>query len=541
MLPLRPQPGFPKATQMLRNPFPQLLAAIILLTSGCDTSAPEVPRQPDPVHQDVGASTPRSEVDAPAPGVAVWDVIYMQQQPVGYQSLLLAPRGQGDAVVFDATASSALRVQRFGEVTHETLQMSSRENRDGEVVWIESRIQSGGGEIHTTGRRQGSELQCETRSGDGAHQWSVPLPSHCGGFFAVEWSLHRSPLVPGEHRELSAIVPVLNQVASIALTAGDYEPVALLEETIDLLPVRQRLVLPGGVTMDSISWVNATGDILKAEIATLQQTSYRVNRETALGAFQQASFDLGQFSSVRLPRPLAAPQLTRQVRYQIRMREDNPAEFFRHTPGQSVTVVDPHTIILTVRALSPHDGSAPPLSETPPGPAERQPSAMIQSDATVVRELVEEIKPPTRDPWSLAVATERFVFNSLTQKDFSTAFATAADVARSRQGDCTEHAVLTAALCRAQQVPCRVLVGLVYVGAQQGFAFHMWNEAWIEDRWIPIDATMGRGRVAATHLILGRSGLETGDTFTSLLPVMKVMGKLEIEVLDAQYDTGPIP
>ena len=41
--------------------------------------------------------------------------------------------------------------------------------------------------------------------------------------------------------------------------------------------------------------------------------------------------------------------------------------------------------------------------------------------------------------------------------------ATAAEVARSREGDCTEHAVLLAALARARGIPARVAMGLVYV------------------------------------------------------------------------------
>ena len=40
-----------------------------------------------------------------------------------------------------------------------------------------------------------------------------------------------------------------------------------------------------------------------------------------------------------------------------------------------------------------------------------------------------------------------------TEKDLSVGFATAADVARTAQGDCTEHAVLLAALLRASDIP----------------------------------------------------------------------------------------
>ena len=332
----------------------RLLAALALL-SGCQPTGLEAPGQHELHREPASAADHDSGAALPAQSPPAWDVIYMRQQPVGYQSLTLAPQLQGEETVFDATASSALRVQRFGQPTQETLQMASRETRDGEVVWVESRTQSGGGQMHTVGRRRGNELHWESHAGDQLQQWSLPLPPKCGGYFAVEWSLRRQPLKPGEQRELSAIVPVLNQVASVTLTAGNYEPVALLNETVDLLPIHQHLVLPSGGSIDSISWMNATGDVQKSEIATLQQVSYRVDRATALEAIQQATFDLGQFSTVRLAQPLVNPQRTRQVRYQIRMHEGNPAEYFLDGPSQSVTVVDAHTLALTVRAIRPDD------------------------------------------------------------------------------------------------------------------------------------------------------------------------------------------
>ena len=92
-------------------------------------------------------------------------------------------------------------------------------------------------------------------------------------------------------------------------------------------------------------------------------------------------------------------------------------------------------------------------------------------------------------------------------KNFSQAFATAAEVARSLEGDCTEHAVLLAALCRARKIPARVAFGLVYYPPQKGFAYHMWNEVWIADRWVPLDATLGLGGIGADHIKLGDSNL----------------------------------
>jgi transglutaminase/protease-like cytokinesis protein 3 len=132
------------------------------------------------------------------------------------------------------------------------------------------------------------------------------------------------------------------------------------------------------------------------------------------------------------------------------------------------------------------------------------------------------------------VTLEKHVHDNLITTDFSQVFASAADVARTGRGDCTEYAVLLAALCRARGIPARVAFGLVYVAPQQGFLYHMWTEVWIKDRWIPIDATLGRGGIGADHLKLSDSNLKGASAYTSLLPIANVVGRLKIDVVRAE-------
>ena len=55
------------------------------------------------------------------------------------------------------------------------------------------------------------------------------------------------------------------------------------------------------------------------------------------------------------------------------------------------------------------------------------------------------------DPWEKAVKIEHWVARNLKDKNFKTAFAPASEVARNLSGDCTEHGVLVAAMCRAPE------------------------------------------------------------------------------------------
>src|SRR5207302_1739264 len=105
------------------------------------------------------------------------------------------------------------------------------------------------------------------------------------------------------------------------------------------------------------------------------------------------------------------------------------------------------------------------------------------------------------DPWKKALRIEKWV-NQNMKVTSDQALAPADYVARALRGDCTEFAMLMAAMCRAEGIPSRTAVGLIYADLATGpvFAFHMWTEVWVNNAWVGLDATLGNGRVSAMHL-----------------------------------------
>jgi len=90
-------------------------------------------------------------------------------------------------------------------------------------------------------------------------------------------------------------------------------------------------------------------------------------------------------------------------------------------------------------------------------------------------------------------------------------------------------------MSRAAGLPSRTAVGLLYVNhPEKGpvMGFHMWAEVWVDGQWRPIDGTLGRGYVGATHLKISDHSWHDTHSFTPLLPVHRLMmGKPKIEVL----------
>ncbi|GEA02448.1 hypothetical protein KUL17_13450 [Alteromonas sp. KUL17] len=98
---------------------------------------------------------------------------------------------------------------------------------------------------------------------------------------------------------------------------------------------------------------------------------------------------------------------------------------------------------------------------------------------------------------------EAFIANYITEPSYIHSFSFASTVAKSRSGDCTEYAVLSAALARALAIPARVVVGTIIVddGSTVEAIGHAWNEFWFDGRWWRIDAAMYGAESAKTFYL----------------------------------------
>jgi transglutaminase-like putative cysteine protease len=200
--------------------------------------------------------------------------------------------------------------------------------------------------------------------------------------------------------------------------------------------------------------------------------------------------------------------------------------------------------------------------EPPPGPACSEASVMINHQDPKIRELLAKALGNAPNGHALstkekAEALRRFVHHFIDAKDLSVGMATASEVARTAEGDCTEHAVLLAALLRAAGIPSRTVTGLLYVdeflGHKQVFGYHMWAQAWLGEvdggvagktggRWLDVDAVLGDDAgFDAGHIALATSAMSDGDTTNDLLKMVPLFGRLRVRVVEPASvpETGP--
>lgn len=276
--------------------------------------------------------------------------------------------------------------------------------------------------------------------------------------------------------------------------------------------------------------------------------SRRSTRAEADACYARASFDL--LAGTFVPSPRIARY---EERTSLELRLESTAGEMPDLPtegSQAFRRIDARTAVVSVDVLRASGEKPGDRSD----PRWLKPNELIDSDSEAVRALLGRARVAAdASPRERANALRILVARHLRDKNMATAFGSASEAARTRSGDCTEHAVLLAALCRAAGIPARVASGLVYVpdlgGKGPGWGWHLWTQALVEPPfvagggglgWVDFDATVGsegRGYHPA-HILVATSDLSGGATDPAFSRALSLIGALKVGVVDTAAPEG---
>jgi transglutaminase-like putative cysteine protease len=153
--------------------------------------------------------------------------------------------------------------------------------------------------------------------------------------------------------------------------------------------------------------------------------------------------------------------------------------------------------------------------------------------------VAKEIVGQERNSWRAAKKIAEWVQKEMTP-NYEVGFASAKEILKNREGDCSEHTVLTVTLCRAVGIPARAAVGVM--SAYNIFAYHMWSEIYVgrwiglDSKWLAVDKKSGQYYTDATHLKFGRSVLDENIFKEMIQSVSAIIGQLKLEIIDYHQD-----
>ena len=468
-----------------------------------------------------------------------WDALFIGNNKVGYLHTEVKSVADGKRSLLNVLVDFHVTVRRGADSVVLAVRYGTIETLEGEVLRLDTRTRASQQEIRVNGDVVDGQMTLIIHNGTQTQQQVIPWGPEVRGPYGAELSFTRTPMKPGEVRTLKTFVPDLNKIVDATLTAGAVESITLGGNTVrDLLKIEQAVTLDGQAKpeLSQTFWVDSLGQVMKTyNDAYGGMTSYRTTEEAATRRVAKGDqFDLINGLVIPVARKITNPENSRDILYKVSLTDADPTAFFPNDRRQTLKPNgEARSATLTVRTAGPDAGEAGPVSVDEV--YTRSNPLVTSNDAQVIRLARRAVtEAGATIPWAKAQAITKWVAANIKDKNFETSFAPADEVARTLTGDCTEHGVLTAAMCRAEGIPARVVVGLVYATQLNGFGYHMWNEVYVNRRWVAVDSAFDQSQVDAVHIKLSETSLDGVSPFETFNAVARVATKLKLEAVEVR-------
>jgi hypothetical protein len=527
-----------------------LWASLLLLLplTGCAEKDPAVQVTADSSKETLPENTIRD----------TWDAAYLEGARTGYFHTTVVEEKRPGKKVFITTQEMSLSIKRYKAVIKQRLQQTVEEDAEGKILAYTMTTYSDKGDPQVVkGRVEGDKLL--VKAGNKPNVDSFPWNAKAIGPFKQEQLLKEKKVKPGDTLEYFNFEPSVLMAIKMKVNVKDRETVDVLQvkdpraakpevkrveaKLLRVEGIADKVVI-GGIPLPLPKvtfWLDETFDAVRMQMDTPglgEMTMYRTTEAVARmdGVAPGLMPDLGLNSMIVLNKDVANIHKAKLAIYRITAKDDeDPATIFVRDDRQKVLGTEGKTIRLEVRAQKqePRDGAKP-------GDEYLKSSFFLDSDNEAIRKQAAAIVGNEKDPFKEAVLIEHWVKTHMTGSS-DVGYAAASTIVHDLKGDCRQHGMLTAALCRAVGIPARTALGLVCAHDQDKdnnwrpvLGFHLWTEVWIKGQWLGLDATLGQGSIGPGHLKISEHSWADTTTLAPLLPVSRAMGKIKVEIEEVE-------
>ncbi|HOI56836.1 MAG TPA: transglutaminase-like domain-containing protein [Phycisphaerae bacterium] len=416
------------------------------------------------------------------------------------------------------------------------------ETAAGKPLSFETSTDMGFGSTRTRGTvAEDGTMTLERSSGGTVAKETRPYPKAALMPEGMDLEVRRHGFVSGTSYELISFVAEYASGARTSMTVGERGTVDLfgrIAEGVRVTMVQAFQVEtpmgPMDVAVPVVLWVTDENRVLRMDmdVAGMKVTAYQCDQAFAMSPAKSTK-DFFDASLVELPK--GVPATSERVTYVLKAKPGKEKELsIPTTDSQQVAAGPDGTVRVTVVRQKPKSSQTMPYAGSDAGAlASMKPTAYVQSDDPAIVAAAREAVGDETAAWGAARRIAEWVRTNIRTKDLSIGYASASEVLKSRQGDCTEHSVLTAALCRAVGIPARTVSGMAYVGEMFGRKYvmggHQWTQVFIGGQWVDLDATVQNVSYGPRSIALMVGNGDTMD-FLSLLKSYGLFEVVDVEV-----------
>jgi hypothetical protein len=413
----------------------------------------------------------------------VWYVVSFSGTPVG----IVKDHWRADEKGVFYENYLEVTVSRLGTHISMVARTEELDDQNGEPVRFRHEVVVGGTRMLTTGERQGDSLIVRTEGQGFTNNKSMVWEEGAVGQGVLDEYV-RQRLAEGE-KDFSVRTFDM-QFASFRtsryLVAGEEK--ALIQGSEDTYIVLEQYENDADHP-NITSWLDREFQVRRVALQQMGMEILieRVTAEAITGLELDPNFDVIRGSMIACEGYPADPTTVDDVEFRLAFTRPIENSDAFNGPNQKVVAAEDNVVTLVVARDVLNKENASDEQQDVYLRSDRY----VQSDHPDIRAVADSIVASMSVGVSAGGAeayvraASGWVNDYIENKSFGQGFASAVDVMRTREGDCTEHSVLLAALLRAAGVPARTAVGLVYSGGS--LIGHMWAEAYV-DYWRSVDA-----------------------------------------------------
>ena len=458
--------------------------------------------------------------------------VFMQGKKVGHA---VHTRRVADGKV-TTSEDVSITISRVGIPLTVKMTETSVETTDGKPLGFESLQLLGIVTIKVAGVVEPNGVVTLTTSSLGATETST-MPWPQGALMAEGLRLLtlEKGLEPGTKYEVPVFTPGMMAGIKTEVTVGEKRQIDLLGRVVEATEMTTTFNAPTLGQVTSTSYVDDQIDTLKSTVplAGMEVEMVACTKEFALSDNDVLEMIDAMF--IDSPTHLRNVGSARSITYWL-APTPGPEFTLPTTDTQKPERLADGTIKLVITPIAPAGGTFPYRGDDPDLLEAIEPTLFLQSDRPEVIALARKAVGDATEAADAVRRIEAFVADYIEDKNLSVGYASAAEIVVSRQGDCSEHAVLTAALCRAVGIPAQVVTGIAYVeefAGMEGFGGHAWDQAYVNGKWVGLDAAFkgtGRGGYDAGHIALAVGNGDPVDFFN----IASTLGRFDIERLTVE-------
>jgi transglutaminase superfamily protein len=451
---------------------------------------------------------------------AQWRGVYYRGEKIGFTVSQTVQKDDG----FELEEDGRLQMSMLGATTAATVHTVARVDPNFALRSFEFSLDPGTGPVTVRGKADGRHLTISVTTSSGTRMEQRDLPEPPALSLNLSRKLANGGLVTGARYQWSVFDPATLRNAPVIVRIGKREFVPGVNTPIPSTHVEMEYA-----GLRTTSWVTDTGEVLREE-SPMGMITVRETPEAArtMAVSRRAQVDMLRAAAI-VPlgaRRIDEPRDVRRMR--LLLTNADLSGFDLNGVGQTFEQS-------TLEIRDPQSFKAE--TADPDASKYLAPEAFIESDAPEVIAESEIAARGATDVRDRAEKLTRYV-NAILDKKPTVSLPSAREVLRTRVGDCNEHTALYVAMARAQHIPSRIAVGMVYLHG--AFYYHAWPEVYIDEGsnrglWLPVDPTLNQFPADGTHLRLARGGLEKQAV------ILPLIGQLRMRMMDLELAPNATP